>query len=426
MHILYVHQNYPAQFRHIARHLVKTGRRCTFVTRGAGGMTADGIERIEYVKAGAAGRQAHACARGFENRIWHCDGVYRALRARPEVRPDLIVGHSGFGTTLLLPELYPGVPILNYFEYYFRPRDPNTDWGFRKDLKEMGWTLSESTYLSNRARNAMILLDLQGCDAAYAPTVYQKSVFPAEYQSKMQVVFDGVDRVIYHGHNDQLRAAPSGRRRRIRVGNTMIAPGTQIVTYVSRGFEVIRGFDIFLRVAKRIAQLHPNVAFVVVGCDKPAYGHDGACLQGHGSLREWVVAREGIDLSRFIFAGRLPQRALAKLLAATDLHIYLTVPFTLSWSLMDAMSCGAVVLGSATAPVMEVIHDGQNGLLADFFDVEGMAHKAVAVLRDPAAYRPLGRAAERTIEEMYSVEAVVPQMLRMYEAAINRAGTAPV
>jgi glycosyltransferase involved in cell wall biosynthesis len=352
--------------------------------------------------------------------------VYHTLKQRPDIRPDLIVGHSGFGTTLLLPELYPGVPIINYFEYYFRPRDPTTDWGFRKDLKALGWSIPESTYLRNRARNAMILLDLQGCDAAYAPTLFQKSVFPAEYQPKMQVAFDGVDRSVYHGHGERLRPAPgAGVRRRLRIRGRTIPPGTRVVTYVSRGFEAMRGFDIFMRAARRIAELYPDVVFVVVGADKVEYGHDRRYLDGNRSLRQWLLEREPFDLSRFIFAGRLSQRTLAQLLATTDLHVYLTVPFILSWSLMDALSCGAVVLGSATAPVMEMVRDGHNGLLADFFDVEEIAQKAIRVLRDPAAHRPLGRAAERMVEEMYSVEAVVPQMLRMYEATINRAAMAP-
>lgn len=432
MHVLYVHQKFPAQFRHVVRHLARTGRRCTFVSRRLDTVSPEddplcveeGVDCIGYEPAGAARRSAHYCARAFENRIWHCDAVYHALKQRPDIKPDLIVGHSGFGTTLLLPELYPDVPIINYFEYYFRPRDPNTDWGFRKDLKELGWSIPESTYLRNRARNAMILLDLQGCDAAYAPTLFQKSVFPAEYQSKLQVVFDGVDRSVYHGHGERLRPSPATgiRRRLLRVRGKTIPAGTRVVTYVSRGFEAIRGFDIFMRAARRIAELYPDVVFVVVGADKVEYGHDHRYLgDGHKSLRQWLVEREGFDLSRFIFAGRLSQRTLAQLLAATDLHVYLTVPFILSWSLMDAMSCGAVVLGSATPPVMEMIRDGQNGLLADFFDVEEIAQKAVRVLKDPAGHRPLGRAAEQMVQEMYSVEAVVPQMLRMYEATINGA-----
>ena len=424
MHVLYVHQNYPAQFGHVARHLARTGRRCTFVSRTAAGDD-DGIERIQYKAAGAASRNAHFCARSFENTIWHCDAVYRALRARPDIRPDLIVGHSGFGTTLFLPELYPDVPIVNYFEYYFRPRDPDTDWGYRKDLKQLGWKIPEALYLRNRARNAMILLDLQSCDGAYTPTQFQRSVFPAEYHPKLQVAFDGVDRTVYHGHGDRFRPPPgSATRRRLRIGRATIPPGTRVVTYVSRGFEAMRGFDIFMRAARRIAELYPDVVFVVVGSDKVEYGHDRAYMDGKQSLRQWLLEREKFDLSKFLFVGRLQPRALGQLLATTDLHVYLTVPFILSWSLMDAMSCGAVVLGSATAPVMEMVHDGQNGLLADFFDVEGIAQKAVRVLRDPAAHRPLGRAAEQTVAEMYSVEAVVPQMLRMYEATVNRAASA--
>ncbi len=436
MHVLYVHQKYPAQFRHVVRHLARTGRRCTFVSWRRDGLTddkldgcrdrADGVECIGYEPAGAARKSAHPCARGFENRIWHCDAVYHVLKRRPDIRPDLIVGHSGFGTTLLLPELYPGVPIINYFEYYFRPRDPETDWGFRKDLKALGWSIPESTYLRNRARNAMILLDLQGCDAAYAPTLFQRSVFPSEYQQKIQIAFDGVDRSIYHGHTERLRPAPRTgiRRRQLRVRGKTIPQGTRVVTYVSRGFEAIRGFDIFMRTARRIAELYPNVVFVVVGDDKVEYGHDRQYMGKNRSLRQWLLEREKFDLSRFIFAGRLSQRALAQLLAATDLHMYLTVPFILSWSLMDALSCGAIVLGSSTPPVMEMIRDGHNGLLADFFDVEGLAQQAVRVLKDPAAHRPLGRAAEQMVQEMYSVEAVVPQMLRMYEATINASAAA--
>ena len=431
MHVLYVHQRFPAQFRHVVRHLARTGRQCTFVSRQTDSETddrdcdRDGVECIRYAPAGAARKSAHYCARAFENRVWHCDAVYHALKARPDIRPDLIVGHSGFGTTLLLPELYPGVPILNYFEYYFRPRDPNTDWGFRKDLKELGWEIPEQTYLRNRARNAMILLDLQGCDAAYAPTVFQRSVFPAEYQPKIQVVFDGVDRELYHGHGERLRPVPGARvRRRLRIGGRTIPPGTRVVTYVSRGFEAVRGFDIFVGVARRVVEMYPDVVFVVVGADKVEYGHDRQYLGGRRSLRQWALEREPIDPSRFVFVGRLAQQTLSQLLAATDLHVYLTVPFILSWSLMDALSCGAVVLGSSTPPVMEMIRDGHNGLLGDFFDVDGLAQKAVQVLRDPAAHRPLGREAERMIEEMYSAEAVVPQMLRMYEATINRAASA--
>jgi glycosyltransferase involved in cell wall biosynthesis len=410
MHVLYVHQNFPAQFGHIAHHLVqKLGWRCSFVSETPGG-TVGGIEKIQYKILGGATRQNHFCSRTFENTIWHCDGVYRALKARPDVQPDLIVGHSGFGSTLFLRELYPDVPVINFFEYYYLPHDPDSDMDFRQDL---GWEVPEMKYLRSRCRNAMILLDLQNCDTGYCPTHFQKSKFPIEYQKKLRVVFDGVDRSIYHGYDEQLRPPVSQRKMR-RFVDLEVSPQTRVVTYVSRGFESMRGFDIFMKSAKLIYQQYPDVIFLVVGTDRIAYGGDDSYTDGK-TFKEWVLSQDDYDLSKFRFLGRLSPPDLGRLLAASDLHIYLTVPFVLSWSMMDAMSCGAVVLGSATSPVKEMIRDGENGLLADFFKPHEFADKAVAVLKDPDAHRPLGRAAEEMIKQQYSLEAVLPQMLKMYE-----------
>jgi len=414
MHVLYVHQNFPAQFGHIAGWLARRlGWKCTFVSRTGEG-NIPGVERVAYSIRGGATRQNHYCSRTFENTVWHCDGVYQALKARPDIRPDLIVGHSGFGSTLFLRELYGSTPVVNLFEYYYRPHDPLSDMDWRKDLN---WPVPERNYLRSYCRNAMILLDLQNCDAGYTPTQFQRSRFPAEYLPKIQVIFDGIDRQLYHGHDEKLRPPP-GRRQVRTIAGTSVPPDKRIVTYVSRGFESMRGFDIFMRSAAIIAERFADVVFFVVGSDRIAYGGDENYIAPCRTFREWVLSRGQYDLSKFVFTGRLPPADLAVLLASTDLHIYLTVPFVLSWSMMDAMSCGAVVLGSRTAPVEEMIRDGENGLLADFFSPEEFADRAVAVLRDPAAYRPLGRAAEQMIAEKYSLEAVLPLMLDMYERAV--------
>jgi glycosyltransferase involved in cell wall biosynthesis len=415
MNILYVHQNFPAQFGHIARHLVqKLGWRCTFVSETPAGVV-EGIEKIQYKLGGGATKQNHYCARTFENTVWHCDGVYQAMKARPDIQPDLIVGHSGFGSTLFLRELYGDAPIINFFEYYYRPHDPLSDMDFRKDL---AWPVPEMNYLRSYCRNAMIHLDLQTCDGGYTPTRFQRSRFPDEYEHKLEVIFDGVDRSIYHGYNEELRPPPEQRGTRM-IGGVNVPADTRIVTYVSRGFESMRGFDIFMRSAKLIYQRYPNVIFFIVGTDRIAYGGDENYIRGFKSFKEWTLAQDQYDLTKFVFTGRLSTAALGRLLAASDLHIYLTVPFVLSWSMMDAMSCGAVVLGSRTPPVEEMIKDGQNGLLADFFSPEDFADKAVGVLGDPAAYRALGRAAERMIGEQYSLEAVLPRMLDLYQRAIQ-------
>src|SRR5262249_26866294 len=141
------------------------------------------------------------CSRTFENTIWHCEGVYRAMR-ESGIKPDLIVGHSGFGSTLFLREIYPDVPVINFFEYFYRPHDEHSDMDFRNDL---GWKLDEMKYLRSRCRNSMILLDLNNCQIGYCPTQFQKSRFPTEWNQKLRVVFDGIDRRVYHGHGESLR-----------------------------------------------------------------------------------------------------------------------------------------------------------------------------------------------------------------------------
>jgi glycosyltransferase involved in cell wall biosynthesis len=412
MHVLYVHQNFPAQFGHIAHYLVqKMGWQCTFASETPPGKVG-GIEKIQYRLQGGATKQNHFCSRTFENTIWHCDGVYRAMKARPDIRPDLIVGHSGFGSTLFLRELYPDVPVINFFEYYYHPHDPDSDMDFRKDLE---WTVPEAKYLRSRCRNAMILLDIQNCQIGYTPTNFQKSKFPNEYTQKIQTIFDGVDRGVYKGLDETLRPPPETRGTRMIAG-VEVPADVRVVTYVSRGFESMRGFDIFMKSAKLIEKMYPNVVFIIVGTDRIAYGGDDAYTGGK-SFKDWVLAQQEYDLTKFKFVGRINPIELGRVLAAGDLHIYLTVPFVLSWSMMDAMSCGAVVLGSATSPVKEMIRDGENGLLADFFSPEEFAEKAVAVLKDPGAFRPLGRAAEKMVEEQYSLEAVLPRMLKLYEDA---------
>src|SRR6185312_14417642 len=175
-------------FGHIAAHLAKRpGWKCTFVSATTAGNVA-GIEKIQYHRTGGATQQTHFCSRTFENAVFNCDGVYAALKGRPDIKPDLIVGHSGFGSTLFLRDLYPDTPIINLFEFYYRPHHPESDMGYRKDL---GWKLPDVYYLRARCRNAMILLDLQNCTVGYCPTGFQRSTFPDTYADKIKVIFDG-------------------------------------------------------------------------------------------------------------------------------------------------------------------------------------------------------------------------------------------
>ncbi len=405
MHILFVHPNFPAQFGHVAHHLIKTrGWSCTFVSETAPG-DVQGIRKIQYKTAGGALASTHYCSRMFENSIWHAHGVFEACKSVPDLQPDVIVGHSGFGTTLFLHDLYPAAPVVNYFEYYYHPH--HSDMDFRPEFPSR-----DIDFLRARARNAMILLDLVNCRSGYSPTHFQRGLFPAELRHKIAVIFDGVDTEIFRRRNDLPRA----------FGDRAISSSTRVVTYVSRGFESMRGFDIFMRTAKRIYQEYPDVLFLVAGSDRICYGGDDRHIQ-HKTFREHVLAQDDYDLSRFCFTGLVPVTTLVDMLSLSDLHIYLTVPFVVSWSLFNAMACGCTILASNTEPVREVVSDGRNGLLADFFDVDGLVDRALAVLRDPAAHRTLGDHAAALVRERYSLDVTLPRLSQWLERSV--AGNLP-
>ncbi|MFO0948116.1 MAG: glycosyltransferase [Planctomycetota bacterium] len=398
MHVLFVHQNFPAQFGHIAAYLVKNkGFRCTFVSQQPSGRVG-GIEKIQYQLKGGATKSTHYCSRTFENSVWHAHAVYEALAQRPDIQPDLVVGHSGFGSTLFLRDLY-DCPIINYFEYFYRPK--NSDMDFRPDFPT-----SPMNSLRSRARNAMLLLDLENCDLGYSPTVWQRSRLPGLFHEKVRVIFDGVDTSLWHRRQDVPRV----------LNGEVIPDDVKIVTYVSRGMESMRGFDIFMKMAKILGDRRKDVLFLIAGQDRVCYGGDEK-VTGNKSFKDWVLSQDNYDLSRFRFLGLVPPDSLANLFSVSNLHVYLTVPFVLSWSLMDAMACGATVLASNTAPVREMIEHGRNGLLVDFFDVEGFAKTAGDILDAPADYSHLGMAAETLIQEQYSLDVCLPQLLKLYEDA---------
>lgn len=397
MHVMFLHQNFPAQFCYMAPRLANEhGWRCTFVTSKVEGQL-PGVEKLVYTATGGATKSTHFCSRNFENCVHEAHAVFETLKPRRDIQPDLVVAHTGFGSSLFLPYLY-DAPIINFAEYFYRPI--GGDIGFRPEMPVM-----EEALLRIKTKNAMIMLDLDNCDRAWTPTHYQRDYFPAEYRSKFDVIFDGIDTGIYYRRHNPERRLPNGQ---------VVPSGTRIVTYVARGFERMRGFDIFMEVARRTYEQFPNVLFVVVGADSVHYGPDLAYTD-KASFREEVLSSGKYDLSKFLFTGRVPEHDLAQILSLGDLHIYLTEPFIASWSLVDAMSCGAVVLASDQNCVREYIRPGENGLLKGFFDVEGLAAQAVDVLKDPAAFKPLSIAAQETVQQKYSVDVAMPKLKAFFE-----------
>ncbi|HUB27784.1 MAG TPA: glycosyltransferase, partial [Tepidisphaeraceae bacterium] len=312
------------------------------------------------------------------------------------------VAHTGFGSSLFLPFLY-DAPVINFLEFLYSPI--GQDLGFRPEIP-----VGETELLRSRTNNAMILLDLLNCDRGWTPTHYQRDFFPPEWRSKIEVIFDGIDTDVYH--------RKEGATERIRE-MYKIDPSHRIVSYVARGFEMIRGFDVFIRAAKIICEKRRDVTFVVVGTDKVHYGSDLKYIK-EATFRHQILADEKPDLSRFRFVGYVQQEVLADVLSATDVHLYLTEPFIASWSMVDAMACQAVLIASDQTCVREYVVPGENGLLVNFFDHQALAEQTLEVLADPSEFRRLAKAAARTVEEKFSLNVGIPKIAEFFRSVASR------
>jgi glycosyltransferase involved in cell wall biosynthesis len=415
MHVLFIHQAFPAQFGRLALELAKAhGWKCSFLIEDLSTCPTPSQEMLRtldihrlVIPADDKDDKPTPWPQIYGKFLGLAKAVYEGVRDRPALRPDLVVGHGGRGSpTMFLPEVV-DCPIINYCEYHFAKS--HSDISYRVDLPPA----SEVAPFFPKCINAPVLLGLVHMDSGYSATEFQKSSFPERFRHKIEVQFDGIDTHMYRPRKKVPRQA----------GGKSIPPGTKIVTFVARGLESVRGFDIFLKVARRIAQARPDVLFVIAGTDHVFYGWD-ALHTGQANFREWAMGRIDHDPEKFLFLGHIEPERLAELLCLSDLHLYLTVPFVLSWSLINAMSCGCTVLASDVPPVREVIEPGVTGLVEPLFDADRLAETALKVLDDPAAYKPLGKAARALILEKYGLEVCVPKLKDYFErvasAGVNR------
>jgi glycosyltransferase involved in cell wall biosynthesis len=409
MHVLFIHDAFPAQFGQLALELTKRyGWKCSFLVEDLSRCPTPtpemlqelDIQRIPLAEDYRKDRDI-PWAQVYGRYLESCRAVFEGVRGRPDLRPDLVIGHGGRGApTLFLPELL-DCPIINYCEYYFAPC--RRDISYRVDLPVV-----DPSQFYPRCINAMTLVSLVDCFAGYSATDWQRRTFPPRFRPKIEVHFDGIDTELY-------RSRPVPRV----VAEKSIAADTRVVTYVARGLESMRGFDQFMKLAQRIAHERGDVLFIVVGSEEVYYGWDKLHV-GQPSFKQWVLSQHDFDLSRFVFLNHVEPAVLADILCLSDLHIYLTVPFVLSWSFFDALACGRVVLASDVEPVREVIEPDKNGLIGPFFDLEVLAEKALRVLKDPREFQPLGQAARTLMEETYSLDVAVPALKEFFERMASR------
>ncbi|WP_085552260.1 glycosyltransferase family 4 protein [Azospirillum agricola] len=385
MKIAFIHQNFPGQYKHLAAALAADpSNQVAFISRRAD-RDIPGVRRLTYGTRRTAGPPTHPYLLSTENAVLHGQEVARvllSLRKEGSV-PDIVVGHPGWGETLFVKDVLPQVPYLSYCEFYYGAQD--RDFGF-----DPVYPPDLDARLSLRMRNTPLLLALESCDRGIAPTEWQRATHPEPFRSKIATIHDGVDTAGLRPDPAARVTLPDGR---------VLTPGDPVVTYAARNLEPYRGFPNFLRAVPRILDARPDATILIVGGDETSYG---AGPPEGGTWREAMLREVPADPARVVFLGHLPYDRFLAAIGVSRVHVYLTYPFVLSWSMLEVMALGRVVVGSDTAPVREVIRHGENGLLADFFSPEAIADRVIDVLADPGAFAPLGRAARRTVIDRYA------------------------
>ena len=319
--------------------------------------------------------------------------------------PDVVFGHPGWGEMLHARDVFPRSRNLVFAEYYYGA--DGGDSFFDPEFQRGPADLPSLQRL--RLKNTHLLHALADCDAAVSPTVFQKSQHPSTFHDRIRVIHDGID-------TDRFAPDP-GASIKLQQAKLELKHGDEVVTFVSRQLEPYRGYHIFMRSLARLQRLRPQARVVIVGGDGTAYGASPPA----GAAWKNIFLNEvksGLDMSRVHFVGQVPHALLQRLMQVSAVHAYLTYPFVLSWSMLEAMSQGALMVASSTGPVQEVIEHGRNGLLVDFFDHQALADTMAEALTRQQELQPLRQAARQTVVDRYDLRRVcLPDMLKFVEQA---------
>ena len=374
MRLLVVHQNFPGQFGFMVEDWAKHPG---WDVRGLGSATAPGLPGfdalVRYVLHRKVRAAQHPYLRQMEAATLYGQAAARAMLAlrKSGFVPDVILAHPGWGETLYAKDVFPDARLVHLCEWFYNAE--GADLGFDPEFP-----IDFDDRARIRTWNALHALNLSQCDLGIAPTHWQKSRHPQVFHPKMVVQHEGIA-------VDELR--PDSTASVTTPSGILLRAGDPVITYVARNLEPYRGFHIFMRALERIQKVLPTCHAVVVGGDEISYGKPP---KGSVNWREHLLKSVTLDLGRTHFLGRVPRQEYIRVLQISAAHVYLTYPFVLSWSMLEAMACGAPLIVSDTAPVREVIDNGSIARLVEFFDVEGLAAAAVASLKNPRDSRAAG------------------------------------
>ncbi len=405
MKLLLVHQNFPGQYKHLAARfgadpkvqVIAIGEQKNLASRPE----VTGVKRISYTVAREVGKEVHPYLRNIEAGVLRGQAVARiAMQLRNQgFVPDLICVHPAWGEALYLRDIYPDSRILAFFEFYYRAL--GADMGFDPEFPS---TLDD--HLRIRTWNMVQQSSLFSTDRGITPTRWQASVYPKEFQARLDIIHDGID-------TQTLRPDPAARFA--LADGRILTRSEEVITIISRGLEPYRGFHVFMRALPELMRRRPSAQIIIVGGDTPSYGRRP---KDAANWRERMLHEVGdqLDGNRLHFVGKIPYAAFVSLLQVSRAHVYLTYPFVLSWSMLEAMSAGAPLIASGTPPVREFIQHEKHGLLFDFHDREGLVESVCRVVSDTDLSRILSQNARLSMVKNYDLNQVcLPAQIQLMQ-----------
>jgi glycosyltransferase involved in cell wall biosynthesis len=407
MKILFIHQNFPAQFRHLAKHLVKVGKHELLALKQPPSAKFDGVGVAAYKFLRDTEANTHPLLKEMEAKVLRGEAVAdAALRLKAKgYTPDVIIAHPGWGEALFIKDVWPKVKLICYFEYYYSAT--GQDFDFDPEFPEA--TLAGLARL--RMKNTTMQHALEVADAGWSPTKWQQKTYPKWARSKIDVIHEGID-------TDYFK--PNAKASfNIANKNITLTRQDEVITYAARALEPVRGFQVFMRALPDLLAQRPNAHVVIMGHEKASYGPEP---EGNNSWLEKMLTEVGADIDpgRVHVVGFLPKDQYRAVLQVSKAHVYLTYPFILSWSLLEAMASGAPVVASSTGPIKEFIKDGKTGLLFDFFDTNGLIEAVIKQLdAKQSQLDKLTQAARDLVENDFGQPVCIKQLLKLIESVVD-------
>ncbi len=402
MNILFIHQNFPGQYLHLAPALGADPANRVVAISARTGVRLPGVTILVYKISRNPSSDIHPWLAEQEVKIIRGEAVARAaLQLRSQgFKPDVICVHPGWGEALFLRDVWPDSKIICFCEFYYQAK--GSDVGFDPEFSS---SRTQEDLFRLRMKNAHNLISLEAADKGLSPTLWQRGQYPDEFQSRIEVIFDGI--------NTELACPKDEASIVLQRDKVKLTKDDEVVTFVARNLEPYRGVHIFLRALPEILSKRPGARAVILGGDEVSYGRKPPPGKTYrGMFLEEV--RDSLDMDRVHFVGRIPYNIYLDVLRISSAHVYLTYPFVLSWSMLEAMSAQCLVVGSDTPPVREVIEHGKNGLLVDFFDVKGLARTVIDSLEQQKNFKQIRKAARQTIKEKYDLKKIcLPRQMDM-------------